>query len=181
MERIKLRGHVRVEVWTPGRDVPDAVTEADNVLCWNGLTALVNAVNWSGIEDQNLEMGSPFAPAFLAPMYGAVGTGTTPVDSGDGTLTVEVARGVVTAGGPLGASPSVNPMVTWLFLIAAPLASVDYGLGVGNGWSITEAGVFVQALNLVDDGALLNHVVVYPVSQSITQIVTLTVSIEMGN
>src|SRR5665213_3435706 len=135
-------------------------------------------VRHRGSESQ---YGGTILSSFLAPMYGAVGTGTTPVDSSDSTLATEVARGIVTAGGPLAASPSVNPMVTWLFLIAAPLASVDYGLGVGNGWSITEAGVFVQALNLVDDGALLNHVLLYPVSQSIGQVVTLTVSIEMGN
>jgi hypothetical protein len=146
---------------------------------------LVAALVWSGVEDQNANIGSPFSPTFLAPMWGAVGIGTvtnttTPINGSnpavqaDTTLISEVARAVVSAGGSTAATGSNNPTVTWLFLIPAPVSNI----------SITEAGIFVggTATSTLGTGQLLDHAILSaPVAQTTAQLATLSVSITIGN
>lgn len=72
---LKIRGEALFTVHNPdGSEV--AHVETKNVVCTNGLAALVAAINWSGVYDQNGAMGNPFSAVALAPVYGAVGIGT---------------------------------------------------------------------------------------------------------
>ena len=151
---------------------PDETSVNDNIFCTAGLNQLVSALNWSGIEDQNVNMGSPFTPSFLAPIWGAVGTGSTAVTSSDTILTTEAERAYVAAGGTTGGSASNNPAVQWLFLIPVPLVSTV----------IAEAGVFVIASAVAGSGLLLDHSLISPtVTQGTSQLCTLSASFTWGN
>ncbi len=182
--RPEWRGLSDVEILRQLRR-PDAVSTNHNIMCINGLTVLVAALVWSGVEDQNANIGSPYSPTFLAPMWGAVGVGTvtnttapingsTPAVQADTTLISEVARAVVSAGGSTAAGSATAATVTWLFLIPAPVSNI----------SITEAGIFVggTATSTPGSGQLLDHAILSaPVAQTTAQIATLSVQIAIGN
>lgn len=157
---------------------PDDEVIVDNILCVPGLTVMVQALNRSAVEDQNVNMGSPFVPIFLAPVFGAVGTGSTAVSATDTALTAEVTRSTIAAGGSQGASATTNPLVTWLFLMPAPATAIV----------IAEAGVFLQGTldvngaPLANSGFLLDHALINPtVPQSTSQLATVGMTLAIGN
>lgn len=150
--------------------------EVQNVLCVNGLGILVSAINWSAIEDQNANMGSPFSTTYLAPIYGAVGTGNTAVVDTDTKLTTEstnTVRAIAIAGATSAASHSNPATVAWSFI---------FGLPVSGSTVVAEAGVFVQATATADSGSILDHALISPtVTQTSTQILTVVATFSVGN
>ena len=150
----------------------DQVVDADNIMCVNGLSQLIQSVLWSSIADQNTNMGQPYTASYMYPIYGAVGTGTTAVTSNDTQLTTEAARAICASAGVTNASVSTDPEVVWSFLFGAP----------GSALTIAEAGVFLCATSTTNNGLLLDHALITPtVAQSTSQLLTLTVVITMGN
>jgi hypothetical protein len=161
----------------------DQHVEADNIMCVNGLTQMIQAMLWSSIADQNANMGSPYDATFMYPVYGAIGTGTVtntgpPINSSnppaatDTTLIIEQARTIVASAGATNASIGGDPEIVWSFLFGAPVAPA----------TITEAGVFLCATIAVNNGFLLDHALISPtVAQSTSQLLTLTVDITVGN
>lgn len=68
------------EVWERLQDAqPQNSAVSDNIICVAGLNVLLPALMWAAIEDQNDNMGSPFARSLCAPVFGAVGDGGTEV------------------------------------------------------------------------------------------------------
>lgn len=68
-----VKGHATIRIFED--DVCVDEIEADNILCTAGLLTLVQCINWSGVTDQNGNMGNAFSAASLAPVYGAIGNG----------------------------------------------------------------------------------------------------------
>lgn len=155
---------------------PDESTTVDNVMCVNGLGLLVQALNWSGVEDQNANMGSPFSTTYLAPLYGAVGTGNTAVVDTDTQLTAESTnspRTTVTAGATQNASHLNPSAVSWSFI---------FGLPVSGSTVVAEAGLFGQATSVANSGQIIDHALISPtVTQGPTQLMTLIVTLSFGN
>lgn len=150
----------------------DQMVEADNIMCVAGLSQMIQAFLWASIADQNANMGTPYDATFMYPVYGAIGTDATTPLATDIKLTVEQARTIVASGGATNASSGGNPQIVWSFLFAAP----------GSPQTIAEAGVFLCANSTVNNGFLLDHALINPtVAQSITQMLTLTVDIAIGN
>jgi hypothetical protein len=150
----------------------DQVVEADNIMCVNGLSQMIQAFLWSSIADQNANMGSPYNATFMYPVYGAIGTGVTAVTATDVQLTTEEARTICASGGATNASVGGDPQIVWSFLFAAPASPQ----------TIAEAGVFLCATSVINNGFLLDHALITPtVAQSTSQLLTLTVDITVGN
>lgn len=161
----------------------DQHVEADNIMCVNGLSQMIQSLLWASIADQNANMGSPYDATYMYPVYGAIGTGTvtnlTPPINGsnppaatDSTLITEQARTIIASGGTTNASVGGNPEIVWSFLFAAPVSPQ----------TISEAGVFLCATSTVNNGFLLDHALITPtVAQSTSQLLTLTVDITVGN
>jgi hypothetical protein len=118
----------------------------DNVMCTVGLTALAAALVWSGLQDQAANLGLT-APTYLTPMYGAVGSGAGTPAASDIQLFSELARQTVGAGASTPATPSIDALTTWLFYYSSPAST----------WTVTEAGVFVNAFSSANSGTLLDH------------------------
>lgn len=129
---------------------PDAVIvdkrDGDNIMCTAGLTSLAAAVVWSGIQDQAANLGVT-SPTYLTPLYGAVGSGSGTVSASDTQLFSELGRETVTSGASSPATGSIDALATWLFYFSSPAST----------WTVTEAGVFVNATNTVNSGTLLDH------------------------
>jgi len=187
-ERFAAKGHMvtRTHTMRPeweGMDVhhllrllevadADQEVEADNIMCVNGLSQMIQAFLWSSIADQNTNMGSPYDATFMYPIYGAIGTGVTTPLATDTTLTTEQARAICASGGATNASVGGDPQLVWAFLFPAP----------GSAQTISEAGVFLCASSVANNGFLLDHALISPtVAQSTTQLLTLTVDITIGN
>lgn len=150
----------------------DQEVEADNIMCVNGLSQMIQSLLWSSIADQNANMGSPYDATFMYPIYGAIGTDATTPTSTDTQLTAEEARAICASAGMTNASVGGNPQLVWSFLFPAP----------GSNQTIAEAGVFLCATSTVNIGLLLDHALISPtVSQSTSQLLTLTVDITVGN
>ena len=150
----------------------DQVVEADNIMCVNGLSQMIQSFLWSSIADQNANMGSPYDATFMYPIYGAIGTGTTVPTATDVQLSAEEARAICASGGATNASVGNDPQVVWSFLFGAP----------GSNQTIAEAGVFLCATGAPNNGFLLDHALITPtVAQATTQLLTLTVDITIGN
>jgi len=150
----------------------DQVVEADNIMCVNGLSQMIQAFLWSSIADQNANMGSPYDATFMYPIYGAIGTGSTAVTALDTQLTAEEARAICASGGATNASVGGDPQIVWSFLFGAP----------GSNQTIAEAGVFLCATATPNNGFLLDHALISPtVAQTTSQLLTLTVDITIGN
>jgi hypothetical protein len=151
---------------------PDETRAAHNILCDTGLTVLANAVMWSSVEDQNANMGSPFTAMYAAPIYGAIGTGTTTPTGHDSALTSGEVRAIVTGAGYAAAYFPTPALFSWLFLFGVPPVGI----------TIAECGVYFQATSTVSSGSLFNHALISPtITQSTTQIFTLNISVSIGN
>ena len=192
VDALKLRGTVTLSTYEmqpewEGMELPEIATllvgqnpvsrqTEHNILCNIGLNQLAAAILWAGIVDQNANMGSTFVYTDLTPMYGAIGTGdvtTVPPSANDTQLVAEIptlGRSVVVTAGATAGFSTFNPSVTWQFLLPINVA----------GAVLTECGIFVNASSLINSGALLNHAAI-TVTQSSTQLVSLTVTITVGN
>jgi hypothetical protein len=170
-EALRLAGRLRLCVWPEGFDplpvyramLRDSMTgdrsaalerwcppvdmrEVGNIACTAGLGWLASAIMWSGVEDQAAAQGNPFAPITAAPIYGAVGDGTTTPTSGDAALASELGRAVV-------AAESFSAATwTWVFFFGVTAAA----------WTISEAGVFLNATETAGDGKLLDRALISP-------------------
>lgn len=168
-EGIPLNGRLSISVIRPDGTVRDR-REGKNVVCTAGYTAIAAALVWSGIEDQaaNLGVTSPF---YLAPLWGAVGSGSgTPVN-GDTTLFSELGRQTVGAGASSPATSSIAAESTFLFYFPQQLSV----------WTITEAGAFAGGTSLAGSGTMLDHWAFSPsVTVPITDTVLLQVSLLAG-
>lgn len=135
--------------------VPDDVIEdqriGDNTMCIGGLTVLVGAIAWSGIQDQAANLGVT-VPTYLTPLYGAVGSGTGSTANTDTQLFSELGRVTVGAGASTPATASISGQTTWLFYFSSPATT----------WTITEAGVFTNASATTNSGSMLDHFLFSP-------------------
>lgn len=132
----------------PPDDVVLDQRAGDNTMCINGLTVLAQAVSWSGIQDQAANLGVT-TPTYLTPLYGAVGSGTGVTANTDTQLFTELGRETVGAGASSPATATISAQTTWLFYFPSPAST----------WTVTEAGVFVNASSTVNSGSLLDHFV----------------------
>lgn len=130
----------------PPDDVINDQRSGKNTMCIAGLTALVGAVAWSGIQDQAANLGVT-APTYLTPLYGAVGSGVGVPSNNDTQLFSELGRETVGAGASSPATTTINAQTTWLFYFPSPATT----------WTVTEAGVFVNATATTNSGLMLDH------------------------
>jgi hypothetical protein len=177
-----MHGHMVVQTFDSDTLLPCERVESDNVICAAGLTVLLAGLLWSSIEDQNANMGNPFNVTYVAPIYGAIGTGQSLDVNGNPTgppttsvtdtaLVNEVSRVTATQAGFTAASSTGTGSLQWLFLFPAPTTNL----------TITEAGVFTQAQNITANGSLLDHAVINPfVTQTASQLLTLSVTLNFG-
>lgn len=143
--RLQINGRLSLTVLRPDGTVRDR-REGNNTMCTAGLTALASALVWSGIQDQAANLGVT-TPAYLTPLWGAVGSGSgTPAHS-DTALFSELGRQTVGAGASSPATASINAAATWLFYFGQPPVN----------WTITEAGIFATASSAPGSGILLDH------------------------
>jgi hypothetical protein len=144
-----IHGHLSLTVLDEDENVVD-FREGDNIMCTNGLTAIVNALVWSGVQDQANALGLT-SPTYLTPLWGAVGSGAGTVAASDTLLFAELGRETVGAGATSPATPSINAQATWLFYFPSPPVT----------WTVTEAGVFANGSSnpatVVTAGTLLDH------------------------
>ncbi|MGH7723408.1 MAG: hypothetical protein ACRENL_11370 [Candidatus Dormibacteria bacterium] len=163
----------RREVWRRISHLePDESATVDNIMCVAGLSYLMAALAWSSAEDQNAAMGSPLIQTFMAPLWGAIGTGSTAVADTDAQLTAEAARSTLMAVGTTAASHLIDALLTWSFLFGVPASTTV----------IAEAGVFLNGTTAVNTGQLFDHALISPtVSQATNQLATLNVTLSFGN
>jgi len=142
---VLLRGRLSVSSVRPDGTVRDR-REGKNVVCTNGFTALAAALVWSGIQDQAGALGVTSA-TYLAPLWGAVGSGAgTPAES-DTALFAELGRQTVGAGASSPATSSVAAEATWIFYFPQPVTT----------WTVTEAGAFAGGTSAAGSGTLIDH------------------------
>lgn len=176
-ERSSIVGTFVLRTWNQDGSLAEERI-SKNVMCAVGLTVLAQAINWSGVVDQNANMGNAFSYQDLTPIYGAIGTGnTTPTDA-DVLLTAEVdfpnGRSPVYAGATSAAiSGGTDATWTWDFFFGIPPMTIV----------IAECGVFVNSTNSIDvPGQLLDHALISPtVTQTTAQTATLSVTFSIGN
>lgn len=151
---LTINGHLSLTVYDPDGNVVD-YREGDNTMCTAGLTAIVNSLVWSGVQDQAANLGIPNA-TFLTPLWGAVGSGTTAPTAADVLLTTELARVIVGAGSSTPATPTISAQAIWTFYFPTPATSYVIG----------EAGVFANGsssnASVSTAGTLLDHWVFSP-------------------
>ena len=135
----------------PPDDVITDQHSGKNTMCIAGLTSLVSAIVWSGIQDQAANLGVTTS-AYLTPLYGAVGSGTGVTANTDTQLFSELGREAVGAGASAPATSTISAQSTWLFYFPSPATT----------WTITEAGVFVNASSTANSGLMLDHFVFSP-------------------
>ena len=156
-------GVISLELFEDGEMVDRR--ECHNMITLAGLGAFASAINWSGIEDQSANLGMS-TPYFLAPVYGAVGTGTGTLSGSDTKLFNELARGVVTQ------ATGVTGQLSWAFFFGPTQA-------IG---TITEAGAFGGAGTATDSGTMLDHVIISPaVTKTNAQTMTMQVTFTLVN
>jgi hypothetical protein len=131
--------------------------EANNTVCIAGLTDVAGAIAYLGVEDIADEIGT--SPYVITPIYGALGTGDvtdTPPSVSDIQLANEITRTTATSSGfvpALGANPG---QAVWQFQF--PINNN------GSDFTLTEAGVFVLAENITNNGDLLDHAAFDPLA-----------------
>jgi len=163
---VPVHGLVTVRVVEDG-EIVDEVS-ASNVVTLNGLTALAQALMWSGVQDQATILGMT-TPIFLTPLYGAVGQGNGTPSNQDTALFSELARTTVTGGGSLQADSQNGAQTVWSFA---------FGI-TSQTWTITEAGVFANASP--SSGTLVNHAVLpSPVTKNPNAQIQLQISLTLG-
>lgn len=162
-ESMRVVGVISLELFEDGELVDRR--ECHNLITSGGLSAFASALNWSGIEDVAASLGLN-SPYFLAPIYGAVGTGTNGVSSSDTALTSELARSSISQ------ATGVSGQVTWVFFFGSSQA-------VG---TIAEAGAFGGASSTAGSGTLLDHVLISPtLAKTSSQTMTMQVSFTLVN
>lgn len=137
----------------------------ENIPCLAGLNDLAAAVGWAGTQDQASLIGSQ--PAFLTPLYGAVGTGTGTPANTDTQLYAELNRAQVSA---VVSTPLSNGAAT-IFQFQFPANGVNY--------SISEIGLFTLASVTANSGDLLDHAIISP-AFTWTLGETMTLSAQLG-
>lgn len=152
--RFTINGHLSLTVVDPDGNVVDH-REGDNTMCTAGLTVIANALVWSGLQDQAANLGVT-TPIYLTPLWGAIGSGTTPATSSDTLLTAELARVTVGAGSSSPATSTVAAQTIWTFYFPTPASSYTVG----------EAGVFANGTSVATSpstaGTLIDHWVFSP-------------------
>lgn len=153
-ESLTFKGVLSLWVVDPDGNVVDE-RHGNNTMCTNGMTAIANALVWSGIQDQAANLGLT-TPTYLTPLWGAIGSGTTPATAADTLLTAELARSTVGAGSSSPATPTIASQAIWTFYFPAPTTSYTVG----------EAGVFANGTSsnatVQSAGILLDHWVFSP-------------------
>ena len=163
-EHLGVVGVITLSLYDEGGELVESRTNK-NLVTTAGLAALAAALNWSGISDQAANLGLN-APYSLAPVYGAVGTGTLPVTSIDTVLTAEVARGTVSQ------ASAGNGQTAWSFFFGSSQA-------VG---TISEAGAFAGASITPGSGILIDHVLINPpLPKTAAQTMTMQVSFTLAS
>jgi len=142
---LSIHGRLSITTFDLDGNVMDH-REGDNIMCTNGLTAIVGALVWSGIQDVAADIGVT-SPTYLTPLWGAIGTGNGTVAASDTALFNEFARIQVGAGASVPATPSIDGQATWQFYFPQPSSNQ----------TITEAGVFANANSTSGDGTLMDH------------------------
>jgi hypothetical protein len=146
---IGIHGRLSLTVLDEDENIVD-FREGDNIMCTNGLTAIVNSLVWSGIQDQANSLGVT-TPTYLTPLWGAVGSGVGTVAASDTLLFSELGRQSIGAGASTPATPTINAQLIWLFYFPSPTST----------WTVTEAGVFANGTSsnasLAQAGVLLDH------------------------
>jgi len=148
-----VQGEFTLTVHGPDGRIQDR-RQQKNLMCSAGLAVLTSAVNWSGVVDQNLPagLGLPEATAvggiptggiYLFPLYGAVGSSSTPATAGDTQLGAELGRETIAN------SFAASNQIVWTCFL--PTTPVD--------WLISEAGMFANSSATADSGALLDRTV----------------------
>jgi hypothetical protein len=149
-----IKGRLSLIVVDPDGNEIDR-RDGDNVMCTAGLTAIANAMVWSGIQDQAANLGLT-NPTYLTPLWGAIGSSTTAATAADTLLGAELARVTVGAGSSTPATPTIPAQTIWTFYFPTPATSYTVG----------EAGVFANgssvAVNPATAGTLLDHWVFTP-------------------
>lgn len=131
--------------------------EADNTICISGLTDVAGSLAYLGVQDIADEIGT--SPYIITPIYGAIGIGdvtTTPPAVSDVQLVNEISRTTATASGFAPALGSNPGQAIWQFQFPINNSGTSY--------SLTEAGVFVLAENITNNGDLLDHAAFVPVA-----------------
>lgn len=151
---LAINGRLSLVVVDPNGNEVDR-RDGNNTMCTAGLTAIVNALVWSGVQDVAASLGIPTG-TFLTPLWGAIGSGTTPATASDVLLTSELTRVTVGAGSTTPATPTIAATAIWTFYFPAPATSYVVG----------EAGVFANgtssAVSVSSAGTLLDHWVFSP-------------------
>lgn len=125
---------------------PISERRGHNMMMANGLTAIAESLMWSGVEDVADSAGIS-GPIYLAPLWGAIGSGTqTPVQTLT-ALRTETTRAQVSSAAYSAASGSGSASVTYLF----------YYPGPSTAWTITEAGLFSSASATAGSGTMLDY------------------------
>lgn len=152
--QLTINGHLSLLVVTPDGEVIDR-RDGDNTMCTAGLTAIVNSLVWSGVQDVAANLGIP-SGTFLTPLWGAVGSGSTAATAADVLLTAELARVTVGAGSSTPATPTIAAQAIWTFYFPTPATS----------YTVAEAGVFANGsssnASVATAGTLLDHWVFSP-------------------
>lgn len=168
-EAMPVRGHLSLTVVRPDGTIRDR-REGPNIMCTAGFTALAAALVWAGIQDQAANLGVT-TPAYLTPLWGAVGDGAGTPAKADTALFAELARQTVGAGASSPATPTVAAEATWLFYFPPPATT----------WTVTEAGAFAGGTAAAGSGALVDHWAFSPsVSVPTTDSVILQISLQLG-
>lgn len=168
-DAIPFKGRLALKVLGPDGEVVDE-RAGDNVVCTTGYTAIAAALAWSGIQDQATNLGI-LTPTYLAPLYGAVGSGTGAVAKADTQLQTELSRVTVSGTGATPASSTIAAMTTWLFYFPNPSVT----------WTVAEAGVFANGTAIPGSGSMLDHWSFSPtVSVPTTNTLILEVSFTFG-
>lgn len=131
----------------PDNEIVDRI-HGENTMCVAGLSVLVGAVMWAGIQDQAANLGVT-TPTYLTPLWGAIGSGTGTTANTDVQLFTEITRESVGAGASTPATPTINGQTTWLFYFPQPTTTL----------TVTEAGVFCNASSSANSGSMLDHFV----------------------
>lgn len=152
--QFSIHGRLSITVLDPDNNIVD-YREGDNIMCTNGVTAIANALVWSGIQDQAANLGVT-SPTYLTPLWGAIGSSTTAPTAADTLLGAELARVTVGAGSSLPATATIPAETIWTFYFPTPTTSYTVG----------EAGVFANGSSnpatVATAGILLDHWVFSP-------------------
>lgn len=125
---------------------PKASRRGHNTMCAAGLTALAQTIMWSGAEDVAANEGIT-GPLFLAPLWGAVGSGTQTPAATLTALAAELDRGTVSSAGFGAASGTGSASTSFVFYFPGPATA----------WTVTEAGLFASGSSAPGSGSMVDY------------------------